>query len=204
MNHGKLDKTSEKGIEELRRRIDKEKIPETILDKNIKIATWNIQKLAGNRKQISTHYIAEIVSNFQIIAITELTENTKDLERIMKILGPYWKVIYSDVNMDNKGNGERIGFLYDGRIVEFTGLAAEADPIREYNKDEKEWLPKLTWWRSPYLVSFKAGEFDFVMLAAHLRWGEKKDTKAQKEEARRKALDKLADWIEDRRVRISD
>ncbi len=25
------------------------------------------------------------------------------------------------------------------------------------------------WWRSPYLVSFKAGKFDFVMLAVHLR-----------------------------------
>jgi len=199
MDHGNVDETIKKGIEELRKRIQKEDIPDTILDKKIKIATWNIRQFAGNRKLVSIHYIAEILSHFEIIAITELTENTNDLEKVMSLLGPYWKVIYSDVNMDDKGNGERIGYLYDGRVIEFTGLAAEADPIREYDEEKNEWLPTLTWWRSPYLVSFKAGRFDFVMLAAHLRWGEKEDTDTEKEESRRKALDKLADWIEERR-----
>lgn len=199
MDHGKVDATTKKGIKELKKRLEKEKIPDSQLDKTIKIATWNIRNFAGNRKSISIHYVAEILSRFEIIAITELTENTKDLERVMKILGPYWKVIYSDVNMDQKGNSERIGYLYDGRVIEFTGLAAEADPIREYDEEKDEWLPTLTWWRSPYLVSFKAGMFDFILLAVHLRWGEKTKTEAEKKEERREALDKLADWIEERR-----
>ncbi|WP_016939594.1 hypothetical protein [Nitrosopumilus sp. SJ] len=169
MDHGKIDDVTKKGLKILRERIRNAEIPNTILDKNIKIATWNIRKLAGNRKQISLHYIAEILSNFNMIAITELTVNTDDLEEIMRIMGPYWKVIYSDTNMDVKGNGERIGYLYDGRIIEFTGLAAEADPIRlEPENKTDEWIPILTWWRSPYLVSFKAGQFEFVMLAVHI------------------------------------
>ncbi len=114
MDHGDIDDTTKKGLKVLCDRIQTAEIPETILDKNIKIATWNIRKLAGNRLPISIHYIAEILSNFNMIAITELTKNTKDLEQIMKLLGPYWKVIYSDANMDVKGNGERIGYLYDG------------------------------------------------------------------------------------------
>ena len=192
MDHGEIDETTKKGLQVLRDRIKDAEIPDTILDKDIKIATWNIRKLAGNRLPESIHYIAEILSNFEIIAITELTENTDDLEEIMDILGPYWKVIYSDVNMDDKGNGERIGYLYDGRIIEFTSLAAEADPIRvKPENEDDEWLPMLTWWRSPYLVSFKAGRFDFVMLAAHIRWGD--------EDSRRGALEKLADWIKQRR-----
>jgi len=199
MDHGDVDESTRNGLEVLRERIRAEDIPDTILDKKIKIATWNIRQFAGNRLPVSIHYIAEILSRFDIIAITELTENTDDLEEVMKLLGPYWKVIYSDVNMDDKGNGERIGYLYDGRIIEFTGLAAEADPIRELNEETGEWLPTLTWWRSPYLVSFKAGRFDFILLAVHLRWGDKNNTKAEQEEERRKALDKLAEWIEQRR-----
>ena len=190
MNHGEINETTKNGLDVLKNRIQLANIPDTILDKKIKIATWNIRQLAGNRLHESLHYIAEILSNFEIIAITELTENTDDLEEIMVILGPYWKVIYSDVNMDDKGNGERIGYLYDGRIIEFTSLAAEADPIRIEHEDGK-WIPLLTWWRSPYLVSFKAGKFDFVMLAAHIRWGDV--------DSRRDALAKLADWILERR-----
>ena len=200
MDHGKVDATTKKGIKALKKRLEKEKIPDSNLDKTIKIATWNIQNFAGNRKAVSIHYLAEILSHFEIIAITELTENTRDLEKVMRILGPYWKVIYSDVNMDQKGNGERIGYLYDGRVIEFTGLAAEADPIREYDKKKKRWLPIITWWRSPYLVSFKAGKFDFILLSAHLRWGNnKRKTATQIKEERREALDDLADWIEVRR-----
>lgn len=192
MDHGEIDETTKNGLKILRDRIKDSEIPETILDKNIKIATWNIRKLAGNRKSISLHYIAEILSNFNLIAITELTTNTGDLEKIMDMMGPYWKVIYSDTNMDVKGNGERIGYLYDGRIIEFTGLAAEADPIRVKPENENdEWVPALTWWRSPYLVSFRAGAMEFVMLAVHIRW----DTENSREEA----LEKLADWIAERR-----
>jgi len=200
MDHGKVDAVTKRGIKALNKRLRKENIPDSVLDKTIKIATWNIRNFAGNRKGVSIHYLAEILSRFEITAITELKENTKDLEKVMNLLGPYWKVIHSDVNMDQKGNRERIGYLYDGRVIEFTGLAAEADPIRKHNKKEDKWLPKITWWRSPYLVSFKAGKFDFILLSAHIRWGDAETkTASQIKEERREALGELANWIEQRR-----
>ena len=52
------------------------------------------------------------------------------------------------------------------------------------------------WWRSPYLVSFKAGQFDFMMLAAHVKWGSEEKIDMER---RRIALEKLADWVKKRR-----
>ena len=197
MDHGRLDPAEARGMKVLKVRIARAKIPPTMLDKNIKVATWNIRNFRGSRMRMSLHYIAEILSNFQIISIVELGENTRDLERVMGILGPYWRAIYSDINMDKKGNRERIGYLYDGRVVEFTGLAAEADPIRKPGKKkDDEWLPAITWWRSPYMASFRAGRFDFVLLSAHVRWG---GSSGAGKEGRRAALEELADWVDKRR-----
>ena len=265
MDHAALgDNITKNDVADMIKIIEDEKIPDSINDKTIKIATWNIRNFGGTRKQVSLHHIAEVLNCFELTAITELRENTQDLEKVMKILGPYWKVIYSDSNMDDKGNKERIGYLYDGRVIEFTGLAAEADPIRE-NFATKEQLEKRIqsskkitpkekdklieilqdlnesiklelyveiedfveqikkkfkatkkklkyvikrvkktgefratheWWRSPYLVSFKAGQFDFMMLAAHVKWGSKEKIDIER---RRIALEKLADWVKKRR-----
>lgn len=189
MFHGRITPEIAKGIKTLRERIE---VDSPILDETINIATWNIREFGKKpREKISIHYIAEILSNFDLIAITELRENLGDLNNVMKILGPYWKVIFSDIAMDLGGNKERIAYLYDKRVLTFTGLAAEADPIRKKNEDG-EYIPTITWWRSPYLASFRAGKFDFVVLTAHIRWG-------KSEEERRRALEHLADWIEKRR-----
>ena len=166
-------------------------VPPPILDEKINIATWNIREFGKKkRKPASIHYIAEILSHFDLIAITEMRENTRDLEKVMDILGPYWNVIHSDVTMDRGGNRERIGYLYDKRVITFTGLAAEADPIRK--KKSGEYLPTITWWRPPYMASFRAGKFDFVLLTVHIRWG---NSIAD----RRKSLEELAVWVDKRR-----
>ncbi|MDH3277062.1 MAG: endonuclease/exonuclease/phosphatase family protein [Nitrosopumilus sp.] len=189
MFHGNISPEIAKGIRILRQRI---KIDEPILDKTLNIATWNIREFGKKaRYQRSIHYIAEILSRFDLIAIVELRENLEDFNKVMDILGPYWRTIFSDIAMDLGGNKERIAYLYDKRVLTFTGLAAEADPIRKKNKDG-EYVPTITWWRSPYLASFRAGKFDFVVLTAHIRWG-------KNENDRKQALENLADWIEKRR-----
>ena len=178
------------GLKILRERI--KEIPSSKLDETINIASWNIREFGKEqRTDAAIHYIAEILSNFDLIAIVELRENLSDLSRVMKILGPYWKVIFSDIIMDSGGNQERIAYLYDKRAAVFTGLAAESDPIRTKDEKSGEYLPTITWWRSPYMASFAAGRFDFVLLAAHIRWG--KD-----ENERIKELQLLADWIDKR------
>ncbi len=47
----------------------------------------------------------------------------------------------------------------------------------------------MDWWRPPYLASFRAGSFDFVLLAAHVRWG------GDEPAARLPELRLLADWV---------
>ena len=88
---------------------------------------------------------------------------------------------------DAGGNRERIAFVFDKRAVVFNGLAAEANEPRK--KKGFEYLPESSFWRSPYMASFKSGSFDFVALTTHIRWGEG-------EEPRRYELERLADWIE--------
>ncbi|QLH05424.1 endonuclease [Nitrosopumilus oxyclinae] len=190
MLHENIDAQTAKGIKELRNRI---KVPSSVVDEKINIATWNIRAFGKKKRdKASIHYIAEVLSNFDLIAITELAENLNDLKRVIDVLGPYWKVVFSDIAMDRGGNSERIGYLYDKRVVTFTGLAAEADPFRKKNKKTGEYEPEITWWRSPYLASFRAGRFDFVLLTAHIRWGKGAIDRYD-------PLLQLAEWVEKRR-----
>ena len=191
MDHGNISKEIAQGLVELQARIKKAGIPSSKLDETLNIATWNIREFGKKkRKEASIHYIAEILGQFDIIGVVELRDDLTDLGRVLKILGPYWRAVYSDMIPDLGGNRERIAFIYDKRAVVFNGLAAEANPPR--TKQGQEYHSKLSWWRSPYLASFRAGNFDFVVLTAHIRWGD--DEKGRKGE-----LQMLADWIEEKR-----
>lgn len=194
MHHGRLTPEIATGIKLIRRRVKAAKIPPSTLDKSVTIATWNIREFGRKRRaKAAIHYIAEILSQFDLIAITELRDNLADLERVMDILGPYWRVVHSDYRKDSAGNSERIAYLYDKRAVVFTGLAAEAEPPKKKNRTTGEWENRYAdWWRSPYMASFRAGNFDFVILAVHIRWG-------SSEAARVEPLRQLAEWVDKRR-----
>ncbi len=175
MFHGRLDTETAKGLKELRKRIDHASIPPSQLDQSINIATWNIREFGKKkRRKASLHYIAEILNQFDLIAITELRRNLSELRTVMDILGPYWDVVFSDFIADWGGNWERIAYLYDTRAVVFTGLAAEVDAPRKKIKKTGEYVSQFSWWRKPYMASFRAGSFDFAIIAAHIRWGEGK------------------------------
>ncbi|HEX2769047.1 MAG TPA: hypothetical protein VHN12_07155, partial [Geobacteraceae bacterium] len=196
MDHGNISKEIAKGLVELQARIKKADIPSSKLDETLNIATWNIREFGKKkRKEASVHYIAEILGEFDLIGIVELRDDLTDLGRVLKILGPYWRAVYSDMIPDMGGNHERIAFIYDKRAVVFNGLAAEANPPR--TKQGQEYHSKLSWWRSSYLASFRSGNFDFVVLTTHIRWGDN-------EEGRKGELQMLADWIEAKRKTIED
>lgn len=191
MNHGKISKEIASGLLELQRRIKTSNIPSSKLDETLNIATWNIREFGKKkRSEAAVHYIAEILAQFDLIGVVELRDNLSDLGRVLQVLGPYWKVVYSDMIPDAGGNHERIAFIYDKRAVVFTGMAAEANPPR--TKEGQEYHSKISWWRSPYLASFRAGKFDFVVLSAHIRWGDDED-------ARKGELEMLADWLDEKR-----
>lgn len=191
MHHGTIAPEIAKGLLALQKRIEAGKIPPSKLDETLNIATWNIREFGKKpRSDAAIHYIAEILGQFDLIGIVELRDNLSDLGRVLPILGPYWCAVYSDVIRDDGGNYERVAYIYDKRAVVFNGLAAEAQAPRK--KKGLEYLPEKSFWRAPYIASFQSGNFDFVVLTTHIRWGDS-------EAARRDELDMLADWIEGKR-----
>ena len=171
MFHGKLPLDIASGLKVLRERIEAAKIPSSKLDETLNIATWNVRELGKvRRSEAAIHYIAEILGQFDLISLVELRDDLTDLGRVLKVLGPYWRVVYSDMIPDSGGNRERLAFVYDHRAVSFTGLAASVNPPRK--KSGKEYVPEFSWWRAPYMASFSSGNFDFVVIVAHIRWGD--------------------------------
>lgn len=188
MFHGKIPPAVAKGLKVLRQRIGAAQIPPSKIDETLNIATWNIRELGKKRRaDVAIHYVAEIIGQFDLVSVVELRDDLTDLGRILKILGPYWRAVYSDMIPDAGGNRERLGFVYDKRAVAFTGLAAAANPPRR--KVGTEYVPEFTWWRMPYMASFASGNFDFVVITAHVRWGA---SAAERETE----LASLAEWID--------
>jgi hypothetical protein len=192
MFHGTLDQQTASGLDTLRKRIDAAGIPSSKLDETLILATWNIREFGRRpRTPAAIHFIAEILGQFDLIAITELRDNLTDLRKVMDVLGGYWKVVFSDFNTDAAGNRERIAYLYDSRAVVFSGLVAEADPPKRKDRKTKKYVSTIEWWRSPFMASFRAGNFDFVLLTAHIRWG-------AGEGDRLAELTQLAEWVQNR------
>jgi endonuclease/exonuclease/phosphatase family metal-dependent hydrolase len=191
MEHGSISQELAKGLLALQSRIAAAKIPSSKLDESINLATWNIRDFGKvRRSEAAVHYIAEIIGQFDLVGLVELRDNLTDLGRVLKILGPYWRAVYSDMIPDAGGNHERVAYIFDKRAVVFNGLAAEAQAPRK--KDGTEYLSEKSFWRSPYFASFKSGIFDFVVLTTHIRWGDSL-------EARTKEIGMLADWIDAKR-----
>ena len=188
MDHSKLSVDELISLKLLRERIKTANIPSSQLDKSINIATWNIRHWGQKkRKRCSLHYIAEILSKFDLINIVELRRNVAELKYVLHLLGKNWDVVFSDYIPDRGGNKERIAYIYDTRAIQFTGLAAESDGPRKKNRKSGIYEPVFSWWRKPYMASFKAGDFDFIALSVHMQWG----TVAGRE----KELLQLAKWV---------
>ena len=190
IHHGEVSPQIAQGLLALKTRIAAAKIPPSKLDETINVAVWNIREFGKVRRTgAAIHYIAEILGQFDLVALVELRSDLTDLGRVLPILGPSWDVVYSDWIDDAGGNKEHAAFLFDSRAVTFNGLAAEVDTPR--GKKETEYLATQSFWRAPYMCSFRAGNFDFIAIATHTRWGDRI-------ERRQAELQMLADWIDTR------
>jgi len=190
MHHGPVTPEIAAGLLVLKNRIEAAKIPPSKLDETINLAVWNIREFGKVRRtEPAIHYIAEILGQFDLIAIVELRDKLEDLSRVLRYLGDTWRVVYSDWIDDSGGNKERVAFLFDRRAVIHNGLAAEIDAPR--SKKTKEYLATQSFWRAPYMCAFRAGNFDFISIATHARWGDSLG-------ARQAELQMLSDWIDTR------
>ena len=114
MHHGDVSPEIARGLLALDARIAAAKIPSSKLDETINVAVWNIREFGKARRTLpAVHYIAEILGQFDLIAIVELRNNLEDLGRVLPFLGPSWDVIYSDWIDDPGANNERVAFLFD-------------------------------------------------------------------------------------------
>lgn len=157
------------------------KIPNRRIDENLILATWNIQNFGANKSDRAIQYIADIVERFDIVAIQEVKTDLSGLASLQKKLPGNYKIFVSDPT----GNNERFAFLYDKRTVINTGLVCEigftVDP-RSHTAFQLH--------RMPYCASFRAGRFDFVIVDAHIFYGDKKE-----EDFREKEIIALVDFV---------
>lgn len=178
-------------IVRLRRRIRASGIPERKTDSNVLVGTWNIQKLSGlhgdwaensdspKRNLRSLAIIAEIVRCFDVIALQEVMRDTSALRYLMqRFLGPNWAVLLTDVTAGDKGNSERLAYLYDTRRVILSGLSGEIVlPPHDGDSDEgraapDQGKPEEQFDRTPFIAGFRAGGEHFTLLTAHIRYGD--------------------------------
>lgn len=160
------------GLLRIREQFKKE-VPRRSLNDSLLLATWNIREFdAGEKSDFrspeSIFYIAEILSHFDLIAVQEVRENLTSLDRVISVLGPWWKYIVTDVTYGASGNGERMAFVYDGRKVDFAGLAGEV-VLPGTTKQ-----PEVQLARTPFLCGFKAHWSRFNLCTVHIYYGESK------------------------------
>lgn len=165
------------------------RIPKRQVDENILIATWNLQQFSNKKTQRAIQYIADICERFDIVALQEVKTDLRGLSRLQELLPGNYKILVTDPT----GNYERFAFLYDKRTVISTGLVCEIGfkvPAKTHQGYQLH--------RMPYCVSFRAGRFDFVIVTAHIYFGETEEERLQREEE----IKKLVKYV-DRRSRTA-
>ena len=178
----------------LNRHLRERGVPRSQKD-HLLLASWNIANLGLQKRRDKDHRIlAEIISWFDVVAIQEVNDNLEGLRGIQMHL-PGYEILFSD----KAGNDERMAYIYDADKVSLLEKVGEiAVPV----KDKK--FIKLTginrifngFDRNPYLAAFQAGAFRFILVNAHLFFGD--DTKADRE---RRSLEAyaIARWADLRR-----
>ncbi|MBW8012670.1 MAG: endonuclease/exonuclease/phosphatase [Chloroflexi bacterium] len=176
-------------------------IPLRNLEDSLLLATWNIREFDspayGTRLPESLYYIAEIISHFDLVAIQEVRKDLAAIDKVLGILGGYWKYLVTDVTKGSKGNKERLAYLYDSRKVRMGGLAGELvlPPTKSKDKDGKNiYLPATQISRTPFISGFKTGWTKFVLVTVHILYGES----SANDPERVKEIEQIAKFLNER------
>lgn len=161
-------------------------VPVRTLDEKLLVATWNIRELGnpkpkeGKRTQEALHYLAEIIAAFDLVALQEVREDLTDFMAIMKLLGPDWGYLITDVAAGRAGNGERAAFVYDRRKVHFEGFAGQVVLPEEMKVGGKKLALGRQLSRAPFVAGFRSGDFRFTVCSAHIYYGTKEPNLARR------------------------
>ena len=167
------DQRTAQGLLLLREKLA-EQVPKRNVNETVLLATWNIRDFDdakyGLRSDEAMYYIAEIISHFDLVAIQEVNADLAALNRLMEILGDWWKFVFTDVTAGAQGNRERGAFVYDSRKIEFGGLAGEV-VIPAKKLPDKTLQPQRQLARTPFLCGFKSGYLNFSICTVHIYYG---------------------------------
>jgi len=158
-------------ILKLRKVLD-EKVPRVKLDSFL-LATWNIRDFDSNkfgngpRLPESFHYLAEIISRFDLVAMQEVNRDLKPLDTLVSLLGPEWDFIVTGTTEGSSGNEERMAFLFNKNRIRFTNLAGQV----VLPKNRLISAEGLQFARMPFVASFQAGWFKFNLCTVHIYYG---------------------------------
>jgi endonuclease/exonuclease/phosphatase family metal-dependent hydrolase len=171
-------------LEALRDALD-EAIPARTIDRTLLIGTWNLRAFGGltekwvahesdspKRDLQSIRTIAEVIRRFDVIALQEVRGNLKALRHTLKYLGSNWGLILTDVTRGDPGNDERLGFLFDQRTVQISGLAAELVVPESAFEAIGPHALRRQFARTPYAVSFRCGDTTFILVTLHVLYGD--------------------------------
>jgi endonuclease/exonuclease/phosphatase family metal-dependent hydrolase len=177
-------------------------LPAKDAEDHMLLATWNVRDLGKPEKErrgfgprlAETHfYIAEVISRFDFVAVQEVNE-LEEWERVMRILGPDWDYIATDVT-DRRlgGNGERLAFAFDSRKVSFRHIAGEivlpAGALVSENVVPQPAHARIVgaevagaevgrqFVRSPFVASFQSLWFKFDICTVHIYYGKESGPK---------------------------
>jgi hypothetical protein len=148
-------------------------VPRRTASETLLLATWNLRDFDSNkfghgpRLPESFHYIAEVLSAFDLVAVQEVNDDMRPFEKLMDLMGPNWRYIATDVTEGPSGNGERMVFVYDANKVQFKHIAGEIVLPRSQLVGGVE-QPA----RSPFLVRFQSGWFSFNLCTVHTYYGD--------------------------------
>ncbi len=173
------------------------------LGRNLLVATWNIKDFCSltpkwlaaaadspKRDYRALWAIAEIISRFDVVALQEVGGDLAALRTLMKTLGPNWRFLMTDVTRGSSGGGERMAFVFDSARTELSGLAGELVVPPEWLSVVAPDALTRQFARTPYAVSFQAGNTTVILVTLHVLYG---DSAAQ----RAPELAGIAQWMAD-------
>jgi endonuclease/exonuclease/phosphatase family metal-dependent hydrolase len=130
----------------------------------LRLAAWNIRIMSNkSRTDAELKQIARTLADYDFIAIVELRDEAvlKRTQRILLQMGKAYQYQLSPAV--GRGVKELYAFLYKEDLVSVVSRG-ELYPDAADGKDDFS--------RDPYWATFRAGEFDFSVIAVHVIWGD--------------------------------